>query len=168
MMRSDHHFWPTMLSLAECLCQQITDSELPDVCFCGVLPGDLTLEYCTSCDGGACGQAWVRLVGVSVLAGVEEAANPCTAPLQALVEVGIARCAPTGGDDGSPPTLAQQLDAAALQTADMAAALRAIRCCEALSPKDFAITQWTPIGPEGVCLGGAWAVLLFEGDSWPP
>ena len=29
------------VALAACLCQTITDSDRPDVCFCGVIPGEV-------------------------------------------------------------------------------------------------------------------------------
>jgi len=155
--------WPAnqLTGLASCLCAELGDS----LCFCGVLPGDATpLDYCGACDGAACGQAWVRLVSVIPILDTStgSASNPCGAPLQAAVEVGVARCAPMPGDDGEAPTMADQLEASLQQVADMRAGLRAIRCCNSYGSKDFDIVEWTPIGPEGACLGGAWLITLRE------
>lgn len=155
--------WPTeqVLGLASCLCR-----EFDDLCFCGVLAGAFpVLDYCQACEGGNCGQAWVRLVTVLPTADTTGgvAFNPCNTPLEATIEVGVARCAPGPDDDGDAPTMADQLSAAALQIEDMSKALRAIRCCDAYGSRDFTIVQWQPFGPEGGCMGGAWAITLYGG-----
>lgn len=153
-----------MLVLASCLCREIAEAELPDPCFCGVIPGQaVPLDYCAPCGsrGGKCGMAWVRLAGVAPanFTGTSGDITRCATPLQATIEVGVARCAPTGSLD-SLPTMADQLAAAELQTADMAAALRAIRCCT--DNGDIAVTAWAPFGPTGGCLGGSWNFTLYE------
>lgn len=167
--RQDVRFWPQMVLLADCLCAEIAASGLPGVCFCGVLAGDsVPLDYCTECDGGGCGMAWVRLSAVTPLGSEATATtgtgtfNTCTMPLVATVEVGIARCAPMPNEDGEPPTLAEQLDAAQLQAADMAASVRAIRCCEGIDQKALVLAQWVPLGPDGGCLGGVWSFTTQE------
>jgi hypothetical protein len=157
--------WPAnhLTELASCLCAELGGGD--DLCFCGVIAADQpVLDYCGACEGNACGEAWVRLVTVIPIVdpSTTSASNPCNAPLQAAVEVGVARCAPMPGDDGEPPSMADQLEAALQQVADMRAALRAIRCCPAYGAKDFDVVEWLPIGPEGGCLGGAWAIVLRE------
>jgi hypothetical protein len=169
-VNDDTRFWPGMVLLADCLCQQITDSGLPPVCFCGIIPGDaVILDYCTSCDGDACGMAWVRLVSAGPLIGSPMAVgaantgvNTCATLLVATIEVGIARCAPMPDDDGAPPTMADQLAAAELHAADMAAVMRAIVCCPGLDQRNMLLLDWAPIGPEGGCLGGRWQVMVGE------
>lgn len=159
--------WSDLTELASCLCQALTDRGRPDTCFCGVIGGAIVpLDYCATCEE-KCGMAWVRLVSVEEAQfGITENAtglggNPCAAPLQATIEVGVTRCAPTMDDNGEPPTMADQLAAAEGQTADMMAALYAIRCCyEPLG--DVVVGTWTPIGPDGVCMGGSWSITVTQ------
>ena len=58
--REDVLIYPTMVRLSSCLCAEITASELPEPCFCGIIPGTEQNLDCGSCDDG-CGAAWVRL-----------------------------------------------------------------------------------------------------------
>jgi hypothetical protein len=159
VMREDTRFWPLLTDLASCLCAEIAASQLPEPCFCGILPGGIVaLDYCEECDG-KCGMAWVRLTTITELRSEQvQDSSKCTQPLRATVEVGIARCAPTG-DESGPPTMAEQLDTARLLLADQAAVLRAIRCC---TGRMFTLGTWTPMGPQGGCVGGAWTVTFEE------
>jgi hypothetical protein len=168
VMREDVRFWPALLELASCLCAEIAEAGLPEPCFCGILPGDLVpLDYCQECDGGKCGMAWVRTVNIQEqrvsrydsMEGSSIRARNCTAPLDMIVEVGVTRCAPMPESDGTPPSMAEQLDSARLVMADQAAALRAIRCC--LDSKyPIRVGTWLPMGPSGGCIGGAWTVTI--------
>lgn len=166
MAVNDPHFYERMLSLSACLCGKITEKELPEPCFCGVITGDrITADYCQS-TGGKDGMAWVRMVGITEqemgdVGGANiMSSSHCATPLIADVEVGILRCAPAPGLDGAPPTEGAYLASAQLQMADMNAALEAIRCC--FGRKDIRVQGWTPMGPDGGCLGGAWLVSVFE------
>lgn len=162
----DAVIWPMAVQLAECLCAQIADRGLPEPCFCGVIPGEaVALDYCTGCDDSACGMAWVRVAGVGTRLGFVDqrsarSTSGCQVVLEATFEIGIVRCAPMPGSDGSPPSMAAQLDAAQLQLADMAAALRAANCC--FDTRDVQLDGWVPIGPLGGCLGGAWSVTVGQ------
>jgi hypothetical protein len=166
-MRPDTMFYPQLLRLASCLCSEIADSGLPEPCFCGLLPGDnVPLDYCSPCDD-QCGMAWVRVIGVvqsqNMSTSAFASATPAgCGPLEATVEVGIARCAPGPDSDGNPPSMADQLAASELTMADMAAALRAIKCCFANS-NDYLVANWTPFGPAGGCMGGTWSLTIYEG-----
>lgn len=160
-MKDDTSFYPLLVELATCLCAELESAGLPTPCYCGVLPGQVVpLDYCGEC-GERCGMAWVRLATIgeelSLTGEQVRRTSRCAVPLQATVEVGVARCAPSPDDLGNPPSEAAQLAATQLQMADMAAALRAITCC---SVADYALGTWTPAGPEGGCLGGSWLVTF--------
>lgn len=160
-------FWPTMLDIASCLCAEIEKSELPNTCFCGIIPGEsVPLDYCDPCEGGECGMAWVRLVSVQPLfdigLGDSAGGNPCNTQMVASVEVGIARCAPGPDLRGRPPTMADQLAATELQFADMAAARRAAVCCKLESDLRRNVSTWLPFGPSGGCMGGIWTITLAQ------
>jgi hypothetical protein len=156
-----------MVALAECLCQQITADGLPDVCFCGVLPGaDVAFDYCAPCDEvGHCGQAWVRLVEMfpSKVFPVPDAEGNCSSLLAFQLAVGIVRCAPVPDDDGTPPSMEDQFDTTGLVMADAMAIRRAILCCATANRnRDYLLGPYLPVGPEGGCVGGAWTVFFSE------
>jgi hypothetical protein len=179
--------YPAMLALTLCLCEEMAASELPDPCFCGVLPGaEVAMDYCGDCGDGKCGAAWVRLVSEypsqtfpQPLDGLAQSGG-CAVPSAIQLEMGIVRCAPTGETVGTgdasvyyPPTVQEQLNAARLQTADKAAMRRAIACCLATKPdgsrREYILGAYTPIGG-GDCLGGVW-LATFQSfgreDEWP-
>lgn len=161
-MRDDDQFFPKMLAISQCLCAEITVRELPAPCFCGIIPGaSLIADYCDATNEGN-GMAWVRLVGVSEAFQDQSPVSACNGPLEAIIEVGIVRCAIGVGDNGELPSYEDQLTATRLAAADMAAALAAIRCCLP-NKKDVRVGGWVPLGPEGGCVGGAWTAVIQGG-----
>jgi len=164
---ADTVIWPVMVSLAECLCTQITSSGLPEPCFCGVLPGnDVAYDYCDGCEDGTCGQAWVRMAEAfpaRVFPVPDSDRGNCATALAVELVVGIVRCAPMPDEHGDPPTMEAQFDTAQLVVADMMAMRRAIMCCtQAYRGRDYLLGPYLPIGPEGGCVGGAWTVTFSE------
>ena len=155
----------TLLALQDCLCSAIAEavgaegSMVKDVCLCSVISGDsIPLDYCGpgTC-GDRCGMAWVRLVGIQVL---ETAASVpgCAVPLQALIEVGIARCSLTMVDDNMGLPGADEHLAETLAMLDDFKILRkAIGCCPQVKT---ALTDYSPFGPEGGCIGGAFNLVV--------
>lgn len=159
-MIEDAEVFPKILKLADCLCQELAASALPEPCWCGVVVGDLfPSEFCSDCTTNKCGSAWVRLAGVfpsNVLPTADQSTGSCTAPLAFTVEVGVDRCAAVGDSRGNPPTVGQRLEEARLVLADMQAMRRAIVCC--FGTKDYVLGEYTPRGPQGGCVGGTWTV----------
>jgi hypothetical protein len=162
----DKQVWPLVVDLASCVCAELDKASLPATCFCGVIPGDVSYDYCgNDCAEGVCGgMAWVSpklLIPSQQLAtsqGIGVASRRCQFPdLTLAVEVGIVRCAPMPDGDGSPPSLADYLDAAQLQLADMAALERALLCCQKDPP---VLDAWNSVGPDGGCLGGVWTAAF--------
>jgi len=151
--------------LAECLCAQIIEDALPNVCFCGVVGGEQTvLDYAGQDCGDRCGMAWVRLITMypSVTLGEPSIeADNCGKLLGFDVEVGIVRCVSTPDEDGNPPTAAEVLADAELQVADALTMRRAILCCVTTS-KDIRLGVYTPVGPSGGLGGGMWSASLME------
>lgn len=170
--REDVVIYPKMIELSACLCAEIANSGLPEPCSCGPIVGSLVLDYCGTCtDGGCGGQAWVRLVtafpSMTFPSPLSDSMN-CYAPLVYQIEVGIVRCKPVGKASSArgyaPPTLDQNVGALRLQTADIAAMRRAIQCCFGNADFNYIIGQYTPVSPDGDCLGGAFLVTAQEGD----
>jgi hypothetical protein len=153
--------WPAMTSLISCLCQEVTASGLPELCFCGLLPGEnVPGDYVTE-DGG---MGWVRLVSAypSVVFPGQDSTATCVSPLAFELEIGLLYCAPVIDQFGEPPSVVSQFEATRVQTAAMAAMRRALVCC--LRPGvDAVLGAYTPMGPEGQVVGGTWQVFVSEG-----
>lgn len=161
----DSAIWPALTELVTCLCSTIEDAGLPPTCFCGLVPGDqVAWDYIT--DSGE-GQAWVRLMNVYPSSAFPAAdttlRSSCASPLAAQVEMGILRCAPMPGDDGTPPGMSEQWEATRLQMADMRAMYSAVRCCYD-KQEAMVLGQYNPVGPAGGIVGGTWQVWLA---GWP-
>lgn len=151
-----------LTDLASCLCAEIADpgSGVPDVCFCGVIPGEAaSAMYGGDCTK-KCGMAWVRLTQAYPATGPSiQASNPgnCTAGVGFDVEMGMLRCTPIG-EATQAPTDAQLLAAAQLQWADMNVMRRAVACC---GNRDWVMTTYTPMGPGGGLVGGFWLIQMW-------
>lgn len=154
-----------MAALATCLCAEIQNPDwgVPDVCFCGVVPGAAALgDYAGDCDT-KCGIAWVRLVSAypsnSVGAALLEPGN-CAFGQGLDLEMGVLRCISAGDEFGNPPTPEEYLAAAELQVADLLIMQRALFCCDAIPQRDVILSQYQPIGPEGGLVGGAYTMSM--------
>lgn len=153
-----------LTDLATCLCAQIVADGLPDVCFCGVIPGEAaSAMYAGDCTRAKkCGMAWVRLISVTPASGVgitiEQPGN-CSTGIGYDVEMGMLRCTPIGTAT-EPPSPAQLLASAQLQYDDMMSMRRAVACCN--GSRDWMIGAYTPMGPGGGMVGGAWTVTMWS------
>lgn len=173
-VREDVEIYPIMVDLAACLCTELEASGLGGACFCGIIPGDqAVLDVCATCEkaGAACpGQAWVRLITgypSSLFPQPDVQGASCNTPLAYQIEIGVARCFPTGKANNvsgyTPPTMAEQLNATRLQLADMAAMKRAIKCCLSGSHEDltYVLGAYVPISTGGGCGGGVWQLTVW-------
>lgn len=160
----DSPVFTKMSALATCLCAQIIADGLPETCFCSVVPGESpALDFLNNCTDDVCGMAWVRLSTTQMETGMGVEStnlNNCDAVIGFDLEVGIARCAPLGDEQGNPPSVEDYLASADLQIADMAAMRTAIMCCDEIG--DFILGAYVPFGPVGGAVGGAWTVSLSE------
>jgi hypothetical protein len=148
--------------LATCLCAQIVADGLPDVCFCGVIPGEAASAMYQGNCAKKCGMAWVRLITVTPASGVgnpSEQPGNCATGIGYDAEVGILRCTPIGTAT-EPPTPAQLLASAELQYNDMMSTRRAVSCCT--GSRDWKVGAYTPMGPGGGMVGGAWTVTMWS------
>lgn len=162
-IRADTSIWPALSALTACLCQTLADDNMPPVCICSPMPGDTIDASYVSEDAG---MAWVRLENAypSTSFPVQDPTAACVAPLGFALEMGVLYCSPAPGPDGSPPDMPSQYDATRLQLAVMSSMRRALLCCfPAGSPKDLVLGAYTPMGPDGGVVGGAWTLYLAEG-----
>jgi len=153
----DNHIYTALDELATCLCAQIQTDGLPDVCACSVVPGEVVIPDMVGDCADGCGQAWVRLITAypSVVIGAPDVTpGNCGSSIGVEVELGVLRCIES--EDVGIPELQ---DATQLQVADMLAMWRAVSCCR--QSKDYQITAYTPLGPEGGLVGGSLAVSIL-------
>jgi hypothetical protein len=148
-----------LAEIAECLCAEIKNPawDVPDVCFCGVVPGEaLDAAYGGDCTT-ECGMAWVRLdtgYPSTTIGQLYTEAGNCTVPLGFDIELGIMRCIEVG-DGLEGPTQSQLLAASQLQIADLLIMQRAIYCCGTLPNKEIIVGPYLPAGPLGGLVGGS-------------
>lgn len=144
-----------MSAIAACLCAQIEDDGLPDVCLCSIQPGVVAYDF-ADCSGGGDGMAWVspRLLYPSAqFPLITPTWTPCNnSAIKAMqIEVGIVRNAPL--TDGQPTDHESWTAMAQQQMLDMSCIRKALTCC---SGYDIVLQQWQPIGPAGGVIGGSW------------
>lgn len=149
-------------AIASCLCQQIKDTvDLPGVCFCGIVPGDMaSAAYSGDCEDENCGMAWVRLVTMypsKIVGQQDNTAGNCGSGLGIDLELGIMRCFDASEEVPSPEVL---LAAAQLQYEDALVMQRAIYCCSAVPNKSTILSAYTPLGPDGGLVGGSMVVSI--------
>jgi len=146
-----------LIELADCLCREIKKREMPDPCFCGVFPGDAApLVYCNACEGG---QAWVRLVAVGAPE-QEFALNNCMGLMVVQVEMGMVFGWLPMDEDGEPKDMAASLAAPDRQISEMDAMCTVLTCCDLSIQEKASGLSYTPVGPDGTCLGGVWTASV--------
>lgn len=152
----------TLEALATCLCAQIQTDGSPTPCFCGVVPGDgVALSYMGNCDDRD-GIAWVRLNTIYPASGVgSQNTRPgnCGSEIGADIELGIMRTYPIGAN-GEPPDEPELLAISHQQTIDALTMIRAVSCCSAIRKNDTILGAYTPAGPLGGAVGGAFLINI--------
>lgn len=78
------------------------------------------------------------------------------------IGVGALRCAHTVNDNGDPPSAGEMTLDAVDMLQDAAVIEHAVTCCFNNSPAlhRLNLTGWTPLGPEGGCVGGEWLMTI--------
>lgn len=160
----DRSVYPTMVSLRDCLCLQVSKTDAPDLCQCLIVPalsdGFLDLGLDGDCEKGS---GFVRLVQ---LFHSTEFPSPDIAGagfLTAEFEVGVARVVTGVDEDGTAPPPETQAAEAKMIMDDMQASRRAIACCfgERDDPqRDYALGLYTPLPGVGGLGGGSWRVFV--------
>jgi hypothetical protein len=164
---AENPVYQRLTALTACLCAEIQDPAwgVPEVCFCGLTPGESAIgQYAGDCND-RCGMAWVRLVGGYPMRGVgqpDETPGNCGQTLGVSVEMGIMRCMNVGDDLGNPPPVEDLVAAVELQVADMLIMQRALYCCAAIPAKEILLGVYQPLGPEGAggLVGGTWSFQM--------
>lgn len=137
----------------------------PPVCRVFKYPGDgAPHDVCSTTPDGADGQLWVGHVNdVPGWPGGTGEPTTCATPFAATIEIGIVRCAKGKlKDNGKLPPAEDVTADAEQQDADRLAIRNAILCCLDIDSKDLIIEGWTPITPQGGCVGGVWTITIRD------
>lgn len=116
------------------------------------------------------GELWVRVM--SLAAAGNPSMQPCSSHYLVQVGVGVIRCAAVVNDQGVSPSGAQMSADAAQTFKDFADIMQAINCCfapltESLGVGTLRIGNWSPLGPQGGCVGGE-VTMSFNYDACQP
>lgn len=107
-----------------------------------------------------CGQLWVRVVDYGPPSGVRQTRKAdgslCAMRRQATIELGMLRCAAVVDDQGQPPT-EQEINEDGAQVLADAEGLWLLLSCDV---KVRELIRWTPVGPNGGCVGGHWRFTI--------
>lgn len=157
-----------LTELAACVVVQLETDRLPPVCWAGVAPGaNVVADFFPDCFHGDSnepdGMVWTRMItpypafapGIIVT----EPAESWVAPLGIDIEVGMMRTIAIP-EEGLDPNASS--DSARGQINDMQAIRKAILCCAAFERGDVLLGQYTPVGPLGGVVGGAWTVMVQQ------
>lgn len=134
---------------------------LEPYCRVAVYPG-LEVPWDT-CESDGCadgdGQLWGAVQSVTRVPG--SAGSGCEA-WNWTAQIGSVRCAAKPRDNASMPSIEAIQDDAVRQAVDADGILRGIKCCPERSARlraaAIVVGDWTPLGPDGGCVGGAWTI----------
>lgn len=145
-----------LTSLSACLCakvnEQVKAGTMKPLCFCGIVPGnEVPFDYASE------GMAWVRSGLITPMPIEDAGGRPCGIEYDVTVQVGMLRCAP-GVDEYTRelPTVEDMLVSTAEQHRDMGLMHEVITCCDTGIGSKAVVGEYTPVGPEGGIVGGAW------------
>lgn len=112
------------------------------------------------------GLGWVRIARISGVRNVGELDNvACFAQERTLeLELGVARCAPTGSSASNIPTEDQWTQAALQLDADQGAMESAVCCAfgdgDDAMVEEVSVGEYLPFGVDGNCMGGTMTVSV--------
>lgn len=160
----DIEIYPRMVALAGALEARLAARGVPAAATAIVPEGLPAIDYF----GDGCeGYAWVRLTGAfpyQTFPEQDSTGATCVSLIGYVLEVGYAHCAPMMDDDGTPPSVAQQIEATRVQTSAMRAMHEAIR--QALGGDEgeipYVLGTYQPDIALGGALGATWSVTVGD------
>lgn len=147
-----------MEALRECLATHLVTVQRP-VCHMPLLWADhpLPAQRCDcTCPGGGQGEGWIRVVSFTGLSGAGRGLGGCpNGGWDAVVEIGLWRCAPTLDDAGNVPEDEEFDTYTRGMLTDARALTAAWECCDWFKAAgvDRRLEQVVPSGPQGGCAG---------------
>lgn len=156
----DNRVLPVLTRLMGCIEQKIAEAGI-ETCFSGIVSG--SMADATAVDDKP--MVWLRMGEVTpVVAEGRPSVMSCGIEMEVNVEVGFFTCYPVD-PEGAPLSVEENLCITMIVNAAMMALHRAINCCDWLAAPGrnkvvYDVTGWTPAGPQGGIVGGAWAVQI--------
>ncbi len=152
----ENRVFTLLTELQACMCEQFQriadEGTAPELCFCGIIAGEMV-----PFDYGEGGMAWVRPALIAPMeVNTTSSGGACAIEYDVTVSLGVIRCAPMLSDQGELPTVAEQFEAFATQTRDMGILHWVISCCPTSIGSKPTLGEYTPVGPDGGVVGGAW------------
>lgn len=151
--------WTRAEALLACL-ETVLSKYDAEACRTFIAPGGPpSWDVCCDCETGD-GQAWVQIASVTP---TDDFPIPQSGPMRcppsgfaALLNIGILRCAAVLDDQGRAPSSERLTADAAKVQRDRAIVAETLRCCylDDADPGTYVIGSWTPLGPQGGCVGG--------------
>lgn len=167
---------PILQKLLDCVTVALVDCGYPACNYYLSADANPAWDDCCECDTGN-GRVWVQLVSIvpDVSPGYSNTSLvDCATEMAANVSINILRCAPVSDTNGRPPSVADLTAAAKGQMRDAAIMRSAIRCCfaqddpqnhpESVDAANVSFGEWTPLGPDGGCMGGSQVVQVMFTD----
>ena len=145
---------------------RIREKGWTDPCMIALLPGaEVPFDYCEAEMGcGEGGMIWVRLVTVNPLLNPDgTSSGTCTTGMDIAFEMGMLKAAPPVkqvGDEIILPTSDDNINASLDQYEQMAVMYAALTCTELSGGFTPQIVNYTPVGPQGGCVGGIWTATI--------
>lgn len=146
-------------TLRDAVAEQFETDGHDNFCLLTLMPGEnVPFDYCDKCDDG---MAWVRLVSLQPPQDrLERQTVTCYTEMSMTVEIGHIFAAPWPDADGDLPEQHEHHDAALRQIKSSDLMLRALLCTDLPGDETPAEPTYTPLGPDGGCLGGSWSATL--------
>ena len=164
----DPSILPLAQSLLECLVEALAETAAPPRRASLRTGNQVELLLSTISDECCEGSAWVRVASFNPSAHFPDpdAVYERCAPIQwaVVLEMGVARCAPTPAANTIPSE--DDWNTVAAAVLDDAAAMRRAVCCFAdLDPaRMYLAGQWVPLTVEGGCTGGTMPLTVAFGQ----
>ena len=155
----------TLAQLADGILVVIRERGWTEPCLLALMPGaDVPYDYCDNNDCGEGGMVWVRLVAVNPLLNPDgTSSGTCTTGMDIAFEMGMLVGAPRMtqvGDEFILPTADQNTCASMSQYEQMDAMYEALTCTVLESGFKPSVVNYTPVGPQGGCVGGIWTATI--------
>lgn len=163
--------WPLLVTLTATLDEVLNEYDA-GTCRTFVAPGSAPpWDVCCRCDKDHEGQAWVavqRYFPTVTFPGEAAAPLRCKPDQYGVtLNIGVLRCASTIDDAGNVPSVDLLMDEALKVSRDRTLVQYALLCRFAedadLYPGQIALGAWTPLGPQGGCVGGLTTVTIAAG-----
>lgn len=164
---ADQLLFPAVQSLLVCLCTALSQQANPPGICCLRAGDSVVQDMGINLDECCTGQAYVRPAGFYATGdpnspfpspSTDAAITPCGVTAWGLqIEMGVFRCMPT-----TSPVSCAQWETVTLQHMADAKAMRTAICCwmTQYDPSSVSLGAWTPVGPDGGCIGSTWMVSI--------